>query len=343
VRAVHYLNQFFAGLGGEAAAETPPTRLDGAVGPGRGLVIEFDGVDIVATLACGDDFFAEHEDEALEELCSWIERDGANVLIAGPAFGSGRYGYACGRLAKAVAERLDIPVVAGMHEENPGVHAAEGRAYVVPTESRVTGMRDALPRMARLASVLAAGGALGPPERDGYLPRGFRRNTHAGVTGAERAVELLLAKLAGQTRSEVAGGFDRVAPPEAVPGLADALLALVTEAGCVPQGNPDRLPSIRAQSWLRYPLDGERTMSPVRYESVHGGFDVSLANEDPNRLVPLDVVRVLQDEGRIGRLHDFFYTTTGNGTPVASATRFGQEIAGELKQAGVEAVLLSGT
>jgi glycine reductase len=117
----------------------------------------------------------------------------------------------------------------------------------------------------------------------------------------------------------------------------------VTEAGCVPQGNPDRLPSIRAQAWLRYSLGGEQTLAPDRYESVHGGFDVSLANEDPNRLVPLDVVSSLRDEGRIGRLHDFFYTTTGNGTPVAASTRFGEEIAAELAESGVEAVLLSGT
>jgi glycine reductase len=84
-------------------------------------------------------------------------------------------------------------------------------------------------------------------------------------------------------------------------------------------------------------------LSADRYQSVHGGFDVTLADEDPNRLVPLDAVRALEREGRIGRVHDAFYTTTGNGTPVASATRFGQEIASELRDAGVQAVLLSGT
>ena len=51
----------------------------------------------------------------------------------------------------------------------------------------------------------------------------------------------------------------------------------------------------------------------------------------------------LQEEGRIGALHDWFYTTTGNGTPVATSVKFGQEIADELKEAGVEAVVLSGT
>jgi glycine reductase len=134
-----------------------------------------------------------------------------------------------------------------------------------------------------------------------------------------------------------------VAPPPAVPDLARATLALVTEAGCVPQGNPDGLPTIRARRWLRYPLAGERSLEPGRYESVHGGFDVTAANADPNRLVPLDAVRALVEEGRIGALHDAFYTTTGNGTPVATAARFGQEIAEELKEHGVEAVLLSGT
>jgi glycine reductase len=120
-------------------------------------------------------------------------------------------------------------------------------------------------------------------------------------------------------------------------------LALVSEAGCVPQGNPDRLPHHRASTWLRYSLDGVRTLSAEGYESVHGGFDTTVANLDPNRLVPLDAVRALEDEGRIGRLHPFLYTTTGNGTATATAARLGQEIAHDLQQEGVEAVLLTGT
>jgi betaine reductase len=341
MKAIHYLNQFFAGLGGEEQAETPPTRLEGAVGPGRGLQAELEGVQIVATLACGDDYFAEHEEEALAALLEQLVEVRPDVLVAGPAFGSGRYGYACGRLAAAAVER-GIPAVAAMHEENPGVPAA-GAAYVVPTAVNVAGMRDALPRLGALASALASGRELGSAGDEGYLTRGFRRNYAAEKTGAERAVDLLLAKLGGDVRTEVVGDLDRVEPAPPVPDLSTALVALVTEAGCVPQGNPDHLASVRAQGWFRYDLDGAETLASGRFESVHGGFDVTLANEDPNRLVPLDTVRGLERAGRVGRVHESLYTTTGNGTPVLVATKFGQEIAGELREAGVQAVLLSGT
>jgi glycine reductase complex component B subunit gamma len=336
VKAVHYVNQFFAGIGGEDKAETPPTRLDGAVGPGRGLAAE--GLEVAATITCGDDYFAQHEEDALAALLGYLEQERPEVLVAGPAFGSGRYGYACGTLAAAAAER-GIPTVAAMHPENPGVDAA-GKAYVVPTAVNVAGMRDALPRVARVVRAIAEGRA---PDDDDVLARGPRRNYFAERTGAQRAIDLLLGKLAGETKTEVGGGLDRVSPPAPVDDLQETLVALVTEAGCVPQGNPDRLPAVRAQGWFRYALDGEETLSAARYESVHGGFDVTLANEDPNRLVPLDTARALEREGRIGRLHEAFYTTTGNGTPVVTATRFGREIATELKNAGVGAVLLSGT
>jgi glycine reductase complex component B subunit gamma len=342
VRAVHFLNQFFAGIGGEDKAATPPTRFDGAVGPGRGLAAALEGIEIVATVACGDDHFAEHEDAATAELLSLIQSESPEIVLAGPAFGSGRYGYACAKVARAAAA-AGIPAVTAMHEENPGVTAAGGRVFVVPTAVNVAGMRDALPRLAALAAKVASRAELGPPEEEGYLPRGLRRNVHHARPGGERAVELLLGKLAGETRTEAAGGADRVPPPAPVEDLSKALLALVTEAGCVPQGNPDRLPSVRAGGWLRYSLTGESRLEPGRYECVHGGFDVGLANEDPNRLVPLDTVSALVAEGRIGHLHDRFYTTTGNGTPVAAATAFGQEIAEELRAAGVQAVLLSGT
>ena len=72
---VHYLNQFFAGLGGEEAAGHEPVRIEGAVGPGRGLVGA--GLEIDVTLACGDDRFGEHEEESLAAAARVARRDPA--------------------------------------------------------------------------------------------------------------------------------------------------------------------------------------------------------------------------------------------------------------------------
>jgi betaine reductase len=337
---VHYLNQFFAGLAGEEAAGSEAVRIDGPVGPGRALAAA--GLDVDVTIACGDDRFGEHEQESLETLLRWIEEAAPDVLVLGPAFGSGRYGYACGVLARE-AGRRGVPVVTAMTPDSPGVIAAEGMAYVVPTGSNVSSMKVAVPRVAALAKRLAAGEPVGSAEEEGYLPRRRRENVRSGRTGAARAIDLLLAKLDGDVRTEVEPRADRVPPPPAVPDLSSATIALVTEAGCVPQGNPDHLPTRHANVWLRYPLEGVASMSPDAYVSVHAGFDTTFANEDPNRLVPLDAVRELEREGRIGALHDTFYTTTGVDTPVATAVKFGQEIAAELKSADVSAVILTGT
>ena len=280
---VHYLNQFFAGLGGEEAAGHEPVRLEGPQGPGRALAAAGAAPDV--TLACGDDHFGEHEQAALATLLGWLEELQPDVLICGPSFGSGRYGYACGVLARE-AGRRQIPVVTAMTPDSPGVMAAEGAAYIVPTGSNVAAMKTVVPVVANLASRLAAGEPVGGPEEEGYLPRGLRTMVRADRTGARRAVDLLLAKLDGDVRTEVESTGDRVPPAPAVADLAGVRLALVTEAGCVPQGNPDRLPTRHANVWLRYPIADVSTLAAGSFESVHAGFDTTAANEDPNRLVP---------------------------------------------------------
>jgi glycine reductase len=337
MKIVHYLNQFFAGFGAEESASMPPRSIPGAVGPGRGL-----GVDVVATLACGDDYFGEAEDDAVAELLRLLQAEAPDVLVLGPAFGSGRYGYACGVLARE-ASRRGIPSVTGMEPDNPGVAAADGWAYIVPTTDTVIGMRPALAAMADLVRQLADGQ---PPAGDveaTFLPRQLRLNRQAEEPGAARAVALLLAKLGGETQTEIQPRTVLVEPPAPLPDLSASTIAIVTESGCVPMGNPDRLTSRRSHTWLRYPLDGVDRLDADGFETVHGGYDRTAGNADPNRLVPLDALRILEQEGAFGRLHPFLYTTSGVDTSVANSMRFGQEIGAELIAAGVDAVVLTGT
>jgi glycine reductase len=155
----------------------------------------------------------------------------------------------------------------------------------------------------------------------------------------------VLRRLAGERElTEVPlGGFDAVTPSAPVETATSATIALVTEAAVVPEGNPDRLESARATRWLRYPIEGLDALAAGEWESVDGGFATTAANADPNRLLPLDAARTLEHEGTIGRLHPEFLVTVGNGTPVATARRFGVEWAAELRKAGVQAAILTAT
>lgn len=346
VRVVHYLNQFFGQIGGEEAAGAGPQAREGPVGPGLAVeaVLAGRGV-VVATVICGDNYFAAQPEQAGEQVVRLIEPYRPDLVLAGPAFNAGRYGPACGAVCKLVQERLKIPAVTGMYPENPGVDLYRRHIYCVPTGPSAVGMREAVARMVRLGLKLVAGEELGPPEEEGYLPRGIRRNVWADAPGSARAVEMLLAKLSGKPfRTELpVPASERVSPAPPVKDLTRATIALVTEGGIVPRGNPDRLESARASKFLGYNIGGLSALSPADFQSVHGGYDNSFANADPNRVVPLDAARELEKEGVFGRLHEIMYTTTGNGTTLASATRFGRDIAARLREASVDAVILTST
>ncbi len=341
MRVVHYLNQFYAGLGGEDAAGAGPRVLDGPVGPGR-LLAQLLGGDhvIVATITCGDNHAASIS-EAAEQLLGMAREAGAELLVAGPAFGSGRYGLACARLVAAAAA-AGLPAVASMHPDNPGAGDA-GAAPVVAASPTARQMRPSLERLAAAAAKLAEGETLTPA--DGLLGLPSRAGVAVERSAAERAVDLVLRRLAGdEEATEIpVGGFGAVEPAAPVEKLAGATVALLTEGALVPAGNPDRLESARAKRWLRYSIEGLDGFAAGEWESVAGGFSTVAANADPNRLLPLDAARELEREGLIGRLHSEYLVTVGNGTPVATVRRFGVEWAAELRKAGVQAAILTGT
>src|SRR5262249_3428438 len=150
-------------------------------------------------------------------------------------------------------------------------------------------MGEALPRMAALALKLGRGVELGTADEEGYFPHGVRRNVRLAQPAAERGIEMLLAKLAGRPyRTELhIESFGTVTPPPPVPDLGRALVALVTESGLVPQGNPDRLETWNASKWFKYPIAGVDDLERGRYEAWHGGCDTAWTNDDPDRAVPL--------------------------------------------------------
>lgn len=346
IRAVHYLNQFFAQIGGEEKAGIAPGVKEGATGPGRLLEGALgDRGEIVATLYCGDNYFAENRDRAIEELLEKCARYRPDLLIAGPAFDSGRYGIACGGICQAVQERFGIAAVAGMTEENPGAALYRRNVYIVRSGSSVTEMSAVLERMAGLGVKLARGAPPGKPAEEGYLPRGIKRNEFAARPPAERAVDMLLAKIRGErVTSEIQP--PKFSPPKTAPALRElssAVIALVTDGGLVPEGNPDRMEPGRPTRFTTIPIAGLSRLDPDRFDVVHSGYDTSYANEDPHRLVPLDVMRELEEKKVFAKLYEVVHATGGAHAAVENATRIGQGIAERLKAAGVDGVILTST
>ncbi len=346
IKVVHYLNQFFGQIGGEDKADTLPESREGHVGPGMALKAACgENVEIVGTIICGDSYFNENIESVSEEVLELISKFSPDIVVAGPAFNAGRYGVACGAVAKIVSQKLNIPVVSGMYPENPGVEIYKRFAYVVETSDSAAGMKKAIPAMANLIMKIAKGEEIGLPHEEGYIPRGIRRNFFAEERGSKRAVDMLVKKIKGEeyVTEYPMPVFDRVDPTPPIEDMAKAKIALVTSGGIVPKGNPDRIESSSASKYGKYSLDGVTGLHPQNSETAHGGYDPVYANQDADRVLPVDVLRELESEGEIGELYNFYYSTVGNGTSVANSKAFASEIAKELIAEGVQAVILTST
>jgi glycine reductase complex component B subunit gamma len=346
IRVVHYLNQFFAQIGGEEKADIGPEIRSGIVGPGRALQQALgDSAEIVATIYCGDNYFAERQDDVLDYLCRRMADCQPDLLIAGPAFESGRYGSACGAICAAAQQRLSIACVAGMDEDNVGAGLYRKTVYIVNSGMSIARMAPTLQRMAFLGLKLARREAIGRPEAEGYLPRGIKRNEFAAKPPAERAVDMLLAKIRGDAfQSEIAPPkFAAGKPAAPLHDLSSAVIALITDGGLVPEGNPDRIEPGRPTRFTTIPIAGVNSLEADKYDAVHSGYDTAFANRDPNRLVPVDTLRDLERDRVIGKLHEFVHSTGGAHAAVENATRIGQDIAQRLQAAGVTGVILTST
>ncbi len=345
-RVVHYVNQFFGGMGGEDKAGVGPKAVDGATGPGRALQAALgERGEVVATAICGDNYFAENIEKVSAEIIEMIRPYRPDILIAGPAFEAGRYGVSCGAICAAAKEKLGITVVAGMYDENPGVDLFHRDVFIVKTGNSVRTMGESMGKMAALALKLASGEAAGKPEEDGYVPRGIIVNETSSSRGAERVVSMLLDKMAGNSFvSEVSQPrYEPVTPAAPLKDIKSATIALVTDGGLVPKGNPDKIESGSATHYGKYSLEGKDLLKAQDYEVNHSGYDSVFIRQDPNRLVPLDVMRELEREKAFGKLHEYFYATTGVATTVEYARKMGRGIAAELKGAGVDGVILTST
>jgi betaine reductase len=348
MKILHYLNQFFAGIGGEEKAGHEALFIPRAVGVGALIEnnLKTHGV-AYATLACGDNYFHEEEEKALGAIRCALERFQPDFFLAGPAFNAGRYGIACAKVCSWIRDNWRIPAITGMHEDNPATKEIGRHVFVIQTGNSTASMQESLRRFSLLIERLLVGDetAVENFRAEYCLPIPRRFTARSSAPDYVRAVDLLLAKLEGQPyQSEIPWVEAKQHPiPNLTGSLRDATVALVTEGGLVPKGNPDRLESSRGSKYFKYAIEGREDLSEGEFEAMHTGYDTSMVNRDPDRILPLDAMRVLEKARRFNKLHEHYFVTTGTGAMPSKMEEIGAGIAAELASSGVGAVILTAT
>jgi len=345
-KAVLYINQFFAGKGGEDTADMKPVITTEKVGPALALTPVLDA-EITHTVYCGDNYMGSHTAEAIAEIIAMLKPLEFDIFLAGPAFQAGRYGFACGSIAKAVKKEFGVPVVTSMNEENPGVEMFKKDMIITKGGKSAAQMRHDTAAMAKVANAYLKGERPGPAATFGFFERGVRDQVWLDppVSAARRGVEMLIKKLRGEDyQTELVIPKKDVVPiAEPLKDLTKARIAILNTGGIVPVDNPDRIQSASATRWGRYDASGMDRLEGGVFKTIHAGFDPAAADADPNVIVPWDVLKAMEKEGVFGSLHPYFYTTVGTGTTQAEASRMGIEMYAKLKEDKVDGVLLVST
>lgn len=347
-KVVLYINQFFGGVGGEADADYAPTiHTDSNVA--KGLTAALKGAaEVTHTIICGDNFMGSRQEEALDFILTELKKIEFDYFVAGPAFQAGRYGSACGNVCKLVKDNFPgVTVVTSMHEENPGVEMFRKDMIIFRGGRSGAAMKKDLGAMAAYLLKLINNEPIGSADEEGYFGTGHRHQVWLSdaTPASRRVIDMLLKKAHGEpyvTELPIPkSGRVPIAAP--IKDLSKATVALVTSGGVVPVDNPDHIQSASATRWGKYDISKMDRLESGVFKTIHAGYDPAVCDANPNVCVPLDAMRDFEKQGKIGHLHEYFYSTVGTGTTEAEATRMGSEIAAQLHAANVDAVLLTST
>lgn len=345
-KVVHYINQFYAGIGGETEASVGLSIKDGPVGPGIALEKALGGdYEIVKTIICGDNTIAEKADLILPQIVQIVKEANADIFVAGPGFNAGRYGLGCGSSTAAVTEQLHIPAVTGLYSENPGTDLYKNRCYILQTSNNAYHMSEALKQIAEFAKRLVSGASIRDGKEEHYHGSGPAVIIDYSVPAPVRGINMLLAKASGAPyHTEVMmPNHEQIPIPTLNKPLSECRIAVVTDGGLVPKGNPDGQVPTNSKAFKEYSVAKMESLQAKDWEVSHQGYNNAFVLADPNRLVPIDALRRLADAGVIGSVNDTIFSTAGVMTPMEKCKSFGENIAKILKKEGVDAVIETST
>ncbi len=348
LKCILYLNQFFAQIGGEDQADYEPEIREGILGPGLMYQkVMGESAEITHTVICGDNYMGSNTEKAIEIILQMLEGKDFDMFFAGPAFRAGRYGVACGTICKAVADKFNVPVYSSMNDENPGVEMFRKDMIIFQGGASAAAMKKDVAPMVGYALRVANGEPVSWASEEGYFGRGIRHQVFPEnlKPAADRAVDMLIARIQGEEwETELPiHPSEKVKPAEPIADITKARIVLLNTGGIIPVDNPDKIQSASATRWGKYDISEIERLQSGEYKTIHAGFDPTEADQNPNVVAPIDALKQLEKENKIGELHPYFYTTVGTGTTQSEASRMANEIADELQAANINGVIMVST
>lgn len=171
-----------------------------------------------------------------------------------------------------------------------------------------------------------------------------QRNVVMDKTGAGRAIDMILARIAGEPwESEVL--FSEYPPLTAAPAVKDvskAKIALIGVGGLWRKGTA-KFPPVRCDRFAAYNIKGVSTLRSAEWGILHFGYQKDWILADPHRLMALPELRQLEREGRIGKINDTMYCFSGLGNRWGDMKKIGQGILTQLQAEGVDGVIMVST
>lgn len=342
-RVVCFINQFFGAVGGEEKADIGFSVSEKPIGPTVLIdnLLKGEG-EVVATIICGDNYFADNIEEALSEGLKLVKKYKPDIFFSGPSFNAGRYGISSGNMASYVAKELNIPTVTAMYEENPAVELFRKDTYIIKTGIYSSSMKLAVEKMINLGFRLLKGEKIFGAEAEGYIKRDLILNERCEKNSAQRAIDMLLKKVKGESFiSEILPPiFDKVEAAPPIKDIKKAKIAIVTDGGLIPESNPDKLKPNGSTNWGYY--DFNELISNKHYV-IHSGYDGTSVLDNPYRLLPYDALLECVSENKIGSLDEKVYIACGNCASISASKDIGIEMAQKLIERDVQGVILTST
>jgi glycine reductase len=167
-----------------------------------------------------------------------------------------------------------------------------------------------------------------------------------GKTGAERAVNMVLDRIAGRPwESEVIvdGAFPTVKVASGIKDITKARIAFVCGGGLVKIGEEPFTHSGAVDGrWAKYNLAGMNALSPEEWEVHHSGYTPDWIKEDPHRLHPLPEIRQLEKEGKC-KVSPILYSWSSLFSKMVGCRKVAEGILPFLKEDQIDAVITDAT